>query len=204
MKLLTIFAVIVLIPACAYAVDGVVLINQATVTAAGGFPYIISQPGSYKLSGNLTMNTTSTGNYQGSDVAILINANGVVLDLNGFSVIVNNSDPNIAHIFYGVFAPNVNACTLKNGSIMMTPLAAAVGFHLGAYCSVEEVSVSISNFVSGTTGGSSFVGPKSVIRRSRFNPANVLISCPSVVVDSTGISPLLFSGSGCVAANTVP
>ena len=47
----------------AFAVDGQVLINQSTVMAAGGFPYIISNSGSYKLSGNLTMNTTSAGNY---------------------------------------------------------------------------------------------------------------------------------------------
>ena len=46
---------------CAFAVDGIVLINQSTVMAAGGFPYIISQPGSYKPSGNLTMNTTQAG-----------------------------------------------------------------------------------------------------------------------------------------------
>ena len=58
----TIFVVlgIALLPACALAVDGVVLINQSTVVAAGGFPYIISQPGSYKLSGNLIMATSST------------------------------------------------------------------------------------------------------------------------------------------------
>jgi hypothetical protein len=31
---------------CLFAVDGVVLINQSTVLAAGGFPYAISQPGS--------------------------------------------------------------------------------------------------------------------------------------------------------------
>jgi hypothetical protein len=34
------------LPASAFAVDGVVLINQSTVMAAGGFPYVISQSGS--------------------------------------------------------------------------------------------------------------------------------------------------------------
>lgn len=61
----------------ALAVDGVTLINQATVTAAGGFPYVISQPGSYRLSGNLVvLNAT----------AISITASNVTLDLNGFSI----------------------------------------------------------------------------------------------------------------------
>ena len=39
-----------LIPVGAFGVDGVVLINQSTVMTSGGFPYVISQPGSYKLS----------------------------------------------------------------------------------------------------------------------------------------------------------
>jgi len=55
------------------------LINQAAVTAAGGFPYMISQPGSYKLSGNLTNTTTSS--------AILIESNNVTLDLNGYTIL---------------------------------------------------------------------------------------------------------------------
>ena len=48
----------------AWAVDGVVLINQSSVAAAGGFPFFITQPGSYKLSSNITMNVTSAGNYR--------------------------------------------------------------------------------------------------------------------------------------------
>jgi len=53
-KKAAVFAVIatILVPA-ALAVDGTVLINQATVLAAGGFPYRITQSGSYRLSGNL-------------------------------------------------------------------------------------------------------------------------------------------------------
>ena len=37
-----------LIATSAFAIDGVVLINQSTVTAAGGFPYMITKTGSYK------------------------------------------------------------------------------------------------------------------------------------------------------------
>ena len=65
---------------CLFAVDGVVLINQSTVTAAGGFPYKITQPGSYRLSGNLTVPDANT-------TAISIRTTGVTLDLNGFSII---------------------------------------------------------------------------------------------------------------------
>jgi hypothetical protein len=72
-----------LVPACLFAVDGQVLINQSTVMAAGGFPYKITQPGSYKLSGPLTMTTTVSGNFNSTDVAIEIESGQVTLDLNG-------------------------------------------------------------------------------------------------------------------------
>src|SRR5580693_4484830 len=76
----TIFVILAMamVPFCALAVDGVVLINQSTVMAAGGFPYTISQPGSYRLSGNLALTTVSA--------AIVITASNVTLDLNGFSI----------------------------------------------------------------------------------------------------------------------
>src|ERR1700722_13317331 len=61
-----------------FAVDGQVLISQATVIAAGGFPYKITQAGSYKLSGNLSVPVNVNG--------IEINASNVTLDLNGFDI----------------------------------------------------------------------------------------------------------------------
>jgi Right handed beta helix region len=63
----------------AFAVDGVVLINQSTVIAAGGFPYRITQSGSYRLSGNLTVPNVNT---DGVDIT----ASNVTLDLNGFTI----------------------------------------------------------------------------------------------------------------------
>src|SRR4051794_19461257 len=61
-----------------FAVDGVVLISQSTVTAAGGFPFKITQPGSYKLTTNLVVPADKAG--------IQIAANDVTLDLNGFGI----------------------------------------------------------------------------------------------------------------------
>jgi hypothetical protein len=71
----------------AFAVDGVILINQATVMAAGGFPYKITQPGSYKLSGNLVVTTAIAE-------AIVISSDDVTLDLNGFSISCNDPGGN--------------------------------------------------------------------------------------------------------------
>src|SRR5207248_9135104 len=71
----------------AYAVDGVVLINQSNALAgnvtpgdAPGFPVTISVSGSYRLSSNLTVPDANT-------TAIQITADDVTIDLNGLSII---------------------------------------------------------------------------------------------------------------------
>jgi len=105
---------VALLPASLFAVDGQVLVNQASVTAAGGFPYVITQPGSYKLSGNLT---------PASNVdAIHINSNGVTLDLNGFTIGSASCVPDTcgASTAYGVTTGNTHAyynITVRNGTI---------------------------------------------------------------------------------------
>jgi len=63
----------------ALAVDGVTLINQSTVLAAGG-TYTINAAGSYKLAGNLQAKDQNT------DV-IVVAADNVTIDLNGFSIL---------------------------------------------------------------------------------------------------------------------
>jgi parallel beta helix pectate lyase-like protein len=71
----------------AYAVDGVVLIDQNRALAGNvtpgdtpGFPVSITQPGSYKLSGNLTVPNSSTS-------GIVISASNVTIDLGGFAIL---------------------------------------------------------------------------------------------------------------------
>src|SRR5689334_9768577 len=70
-----------------YAVDGVVLFNQASALAgnvtpgdAPGFPVTISVPGSYRLTGNIALTDLSAN-------VIEITADNVTIDLNGFSLI---------------------------------------------------------------------------------------------------------------------
>jgi hypothetical protein len=57
--------------------DGVVLISQDA--AASGFPIKLTQPGTYRLSGDLIV---PTANY----TAIIVQSDNVTLDLNGFSI----------------------------------------------------------------------------------------------------------------------
>jgi len=75
----------------AYAVDGVIEINQARALAGSvtpqdtpGFPVVLSKQGSYRLTGNLTLPNADTD-------GIAIAAADVTLDLNGFSIIGPNS-----------------------------------------------------------------------------------------------------------------
>ena len=56
----------------------VVLIDQGVVKAAGGFPFKITSPGSYRLTGHLTVPATSNG--------LMIDAPNVLIDLNGFTI----------------------------------------------------------------------------------------------------------------------
>ncbi|WP_306537511.1 hypothetical protein [Geobacter sp.] len=69
-----------------WAVDGVIEINQARALAGGvtpgddpGFPVTISQPGSYRLTGNLT---TGAANTHGINIIV----ENVTIDLNGFAI----------------------------------------------------------------------------------------------------------------------
>ena len=72
----------------ALAVDGVVLINQSTITnglpncptAGSGALAVICQSGSYRLSGNLTVPDINT-------TAIQITSDDVTLDPNGFAIL---------------------------------------------------------------------------------------------------------------------
>lgn len=86
-----IIAVTLALPGAAGAVDGVVEISQAAALAGGvtpgdfvGFPITISQPGSYRLTGNLDVR----GEADPEDVsAIVISVDDVEIDLNGFAIV---------------------------------------------------------------------------------------------------------------------
>ena len=92
--------------ASAAAVDGTIEINQAKVLAKGGFPYVIGTSGSYRLTGNLTVLSTSAD-------AIDVNASDVTVDLNGFSI----TGPGGSTSGNGISAASVVDVTVENGTI---------------------------------------------------------------------------------------
>jgi parallel beta-helix repeat protein len=98
---------LVLLSASSSAADGVVLIDQATVMTSGGFPYKITEPGSYRLSGNLEVKAADT-------TAINIDASNVTIDLNGFSI----TGPGSSVGLYGIADLGADtAVAVRNGTI---------------------------------------------------------------------------------------
>jgi hypothetical protein len=215
-KSILLLMILGLIPFHVFAVDGVVLINQSTVTAQGGFPYIISTPGSYKLSGPLTMSTTVAGNYRGNDVAIVINTNNVSLDLNGFSIVINNTDTNIGHGAFPIYTPAISPSqiSIKNGfvNVIAVPQSNPNAIHAGILmisclrCSVEDVAISVQT--DNPFSYAVVLGKESLLRHNRLgSPANGSngAECPSVIIENTGIPNQASDNAfGCVAANNVP
>jgi hypothetical protein len=112
----------------AYAVDGVKLINQATVLASGGFPYRISEPGSYQLSSNLVVSSSTD--------AIDITASNVMLDLNGFAI----SGPGSTGISDG--SSSITAVAVQNGTV--SGLTNGINLQNCTGCSVRQMLVNTS------------------------------------------------------------
>jgi hypothetical protein len=186
----TVFVIlaIAMVPFCAFAVDGVVLINQSTVMGAGGFPYTISQPGSYKLSGNLLVPNGADG--------IHITVNNVVLDLNGFSVTTSGSNLNWAIGQVGRIG--VSLVVVRNGTI------AGFGTPIFLTDSARVVVEDIVATVGGSGGGGYIsVGSNGTIRRSVSDRAQVF--CPAMVIDSTIASTFFMGGntSTCLVVNSL-
>jgi hypothetical protein len=106
--------------------SGVKSISQSGVITAGGFPYKITQPGSYQLASNLTVPTNSE--------AIVITADDVTLDLNGFTISGPGVDFVCAQCSSGVVSGNDNI-TVRNGSV----IGMAFGVALGSGALIEGV-----------------------------------------------------------------
>ena len=122
----------------AQAVDGVVLIDQSRVLAGGvtpgdapGYPVTISQPGSYRLSGNLTVTSPGLN-------AIEIRASNVTLDLNGFGIAGTGRGSGGGQGIVG-FAPGGTSVVVTNGSVRNM---GSNGINLDSNIRIEKVLIS--------------------------------------------------------------
>ena len=90
----------------AWADGGRIEINQASVDAAGGFPVTISSPGNYLLTSDLVVPADTD--------AFVLDTSGVVMDLNGFTIL-------------GPFTCNSGACAAGTGSAVRPGASVAFG-----------------------------------------------------------------------------
>ena len=171
--------------ASAFAIDGQSLINQSTVIATGGFPYQISQPGSYKLSGNLVVPPNTS--------AISINASDVSIDLNGFSIVSSLGGYYPLPIKGVDIASGIDTVTIRNGVFRNfgNPVAS-----LGDLVTLDELTLINA---PGFTSGISF-GANTRITRVTGANFNVYVVCPSVVTESNFLN-VQGSTSGCALVN---
>jgi hypothetical protein len=199
------FAFVFSLPGSAWAVDGVVDINQARALAGGvspgdaaGFPVTISQAGSYRLTGNLTVPDADT-------TAISITADNVSVDLNGFTIQgpvacigqpVTSCSPGGSGI--GIDGGGHSALTVRNGVIRGMGGAGAV---LAVASRFENVTAESngSHGISGVPSGSP--GPKAttVIGCIASRNGGVGISVTGGVHDSSAA----FNSSTGIDAETV-
>jgi hypothetical protein len=151
-RLLAVVGVLtVSLAAPAWAVDGVIEINQASVKAAGKFPFVISQSGSYRLTSNLDVTDATarpSGTAAENTTAIQVMADNVTIDLNGFSIL----GPNVCTGFppsqpvtcnhngsgMGIVSPETTRTTLANGVVSGL---GADGVRLGNFARIEKVHV---------------------------------------------------------------
>ena len=119
-------AVAIAFAGVAHAIDGVIEISQAGVLAGGGFPFHITQPGSYRLTSDLVVASTTAD-------AIDVTAGNVTIDLNGFSILGPGSGSGI-----GIKAVGQSRVSIRNGSVKSM---GNMGLFLGGSCEVERMRI---------------------------------------------------------------
>ena len=213
----TVLAVLAMaVPFSAFGVDGIVLVNQSTVVAAGGFPYTITQPGSYRLAGNLTVPNANT-------TAILVHADNVTIDLNGFSILgptvctgipVTSCSPTGSG--FGIDARSQSGITVVNGvihgmgdlgvrisggSVEKLQVSSNGGFGI----SVERGRIADSIAESNGNSGISVLTVTVIGNMANYNGGfGMFIECPSSVANNTANQNRLtnlFVFAGCALAN---
>lgn len=134
----------------AFGVDGVTEINQARAVAGGvtpgdgaNFPVTLDRPGSYRLTGNLTVTSENA-------TAIVITSGNVTVDLNGFAIACNTGvAPCPSGSGVGIDANQENV-TIINGTVRDM---GGNGITAGAHARIENVRA-LGNHSNGISTGS--------------------------------------------------
>lgn len=181
----------------AHAVDGMILITQqkaqtgsVTPGDAPGFPVTLSQPGSYRLSGNLTVPDQNT-------TAIQVTTDNATIDLNGFSIL----GPNLANgLGEGISAGSRTNISVLNGTVRGM---GSRGVYLGNKGRAEDLRL-ISNSEGAQVGVDSLIKDVTALDNRitgvyLFGKSTILNS----VVSQNGEDGILAGDDCLVQGNTV-
>ncbi|MCC6230864.1 MAG: hypothetical protein IT432_16760 [Phycisphaerales bacterium] len=128
-----------------------IAINSTNTPGGAGETFLISQPGSYYLTGNITMTSGKQ--------AIGVSVNDVTIDLNGYTI------TGVSGAGYGVVGyGGVGRIVVRNGSFRAGPLAS---ISVGPDSLVENVTASQTS----TSVDAMYVGDRSVVRNCRVSTA---------------------------------
>jgi len=194
----------------AFAIDGVIEINQALAELGGvtpgdapGYPVTITETGSYRLTSTLFLAKSQQGIY--------IDADNVTIDLNGFSISgpvtctpgVAACSETVVNGALGIRADSANFLTVKNGTVTGTG-AGGVYCNPGVACVVENVVVSHNNGNGITIANSGRISNCT----AHSNRANgMAVGKAAIVKNNTihqnGFRGLLVSGDGAVVTSNV-
>jgi len=196
-------------------------INQVTVEnglapcdATPGFPCIIAESGSYVLSGVLDVSVAGTD-------AVVIRANSVTLDLEGFSIVGPGAGSGSA-VSTGMELQNI---TVRNGFVDNFQGAAAIDLSSVAGARVVNMDVSRGEpgvvvgeegfvdlcIVGGVAGAAIVIGDRSIVRRTIVDgistgsslAGNGIVAGAGSVVElnslGAGRGTGIVQGAGCVA-----
>jgi hypothetical protein len=199
--------IVAAVPGSLYAAE-VVEINQNSAMAGNvtpgdepGFPVTISEPGSYRLTGNLTIQDFDT-------TAIQITADSVTLDLNGFSIIgpadctirsatCPSHGTGIGVQAGGLQIAGPRGVRIRNGSVLGMGLEGILMTGDGSF--VEKVTV--RNNAGGGMSVAGAVLESAAIQNGSFGIIALIVR------DSTSIKNLgdgiILDGSGGVATGNV-
>jgi len=153
--------------------------------AAVSFPIVISQPGHYKLAGNLTVPNGSTS-------GIHVTSPYVTIDLNGFTLggpnvcSTQTKTCSVAGMAFGIITDPVINLTVRNGTVRGF---SGTGIRAGDGLRVEGVTVT-HNGAGGITAGHSALIDRVVATHNGVTwqtPAAISVVLGSMITNSTAI-----------------
>lgn len=212
--------------ASVWAVDGVVLVDHNKALTGGvtpgdtpGYPISITQSGSYRLTGNLVVPDANTD-------AIVVSANHVTIDLNGFSIVgpadcsagfpCTNTATSSLH-GHGVLAGSdspvkpIYGVTVRNGTI--TGMGADGVHLLGDSLRIEDLRIrsnGLSGILARAAGGAASSTTNVIIRGNNLQrngsygmKTDAAMITDNVVTECRDIGIRIDLGPGLVARNIV-